>query len=229
MLQIGRGGLYNFDIESAYLREIKIKGKVISMKKHQKVLLGLMVLGLAGGVGTAVALTRTAATSSIDYGTDQAIYLNWGTNDQNTATAVEVGNFSAGVTQYRCLVVATKLSKAVTGTVYIKFTLATEDKTELPGFKVGIYSIDSYANADDSLASATKAGTLLSTLDITSAATYTATFDVDGEASTEPTHYYGLGFTYDGTALSGTDTTFGGSLKITQTFKTTAEAQESQQ
>ncbi len=49
------------------------------MKKHQKVLLGLMVLGLAGTVGTTFALTRKSATSSIDgNGTDAAIYVEWG-------------------------------------------------------------------------------------------------------------------------------------------------------
>ncbi len=97
------------------------------MKKHQKVLLGIMALSLAGGIGTAIALTFKDGTGSTTIPTDDAIYLYWGTEEQNKSTNVEVANFVSGVKQYRGLVVAPQSSKGANGTVTITFKLSATD------------------------------------------------------------------------------------------------------
>ena len=193
------------------------------MKKNQKILIGLMALGLLGGVGTTFALTRTAATQQTINGqaTDGAVYLYWGTNEQNTSTVAEVKDLAANTAQYRCVTVAPKVSKTVTGKVSVTFTLSTTETTALPGLTIGIYSVDKYTTEASDVS-----GSALSTLDATTKTSYTATFDVGGENNLTPTKYYTLVFTWDGSAVSDTNKSFGGSLKISQTFEETTSSGE---
>ncbi len=181
------------------------------MKKHQKVLLGLMVLGLAGGIGTTLALTRNAAdTSSISGGTDQAIYLNWG-SETETTTANEVKDFKAKEAQYGYLVLAPKVSSTLTGKVTLTFTLSLGTNNELPGFTISVYSATTYKQS--SFAEETKAAITLNSTVLTG----TTSFDV---SSTSGTKYYTLVYLWDGTSVSS-GKTFGGSLKISQSFAAT--------
>lgn len=196
------------------------------MKKHQKVLLGLASLGLVGGVGTALALTRTDATTQSLNGndTDGAVYLYWGTETENNAAKAEVKDLEANVAQYRCVVVAPKTSASVSGTVSVTFTLSTsaadsennKKATELPGFSVAIYKEESYSTSSVST-------TALSTLDTsTETKQYTASFDVAKGSTT--TAYYTLEFLWNGSAVSDSNTyDFGGSLTISQSFVAASE------
>ncbi len=182
------------------------------MKKHQKILIGLMALGLVGGVGATIALTRTGAKGSYNgQGTDSAIYLNWGDSDQQTAVTTEVKNLAANAAQYRCVVVSPKASTALTGNVEVTFVLSVGEKTELPGFTVGIYASESYSTTKPA---DTTANAILSMAE-GGTKEYTASFSVTGSTP----KYYVLEFNWDGSGLTGTDTTFGGSLKISQDYK----------
>ena len=190
------------------------------MKKHQKILIGLMTLGLVGGIGTTLALTRTGANSTVDgQGTDQAIYLNWGNEEQNTALKTEIKDLKANVAQYRCLVVAPKASATLSGTVNLTFTLGVKDKTELPGLSVNVYSVADYTTEtvteDDNNK---KVGTLAIGDDTSSLDTSFDVGDSTATASFETKKFYTLEFTWDGSGLTGTDTTFGGTLSIAQSF-----------
>ncbi len=196
------------------------------MKKHQKVLLGLALLGLVGGVGTTLALTRKDATTSSVNGndTDGAVYLYWGDETQNTAATTEVKDLKANDPQYRCVVVAPKTSASVSGTVSVTFKLATleadasqsQKATELPGFKVSIYKEESYSTSS-------VATTAISTLSMsTDTKQYVASFDVAKGGTT--TVYYTLEFLWDGSAVSDSSTyDFGGSLTISQSFEAASE------
>lgn len=190
------------------------------MKKHQKILIGLMALGLVGGIGTTLALTRTGANSTVDgQGTDQAIYLNWGTEEQNTALKTEIKDLKANVAQYRCLVVTPKASATLSGTVNLTFTLGVKDKTELPGLSVNVYSVADYtieAVIEDD--NNKKVGTLAIGDDTSSLDTSFDVGDSTATASFETKKFYTLEFTWDGSGLTGTDTTFGGTLSIAQSF-----------
>lgn len=191
------------------------------MKKHQKILIGLMALGLVGGIGATLALTRTDANGSYTgQGTDSAIYLNWGDSDQQAAVTAEVKNLNANEADYRYVVVAPKASTSVKGTISVTFTLSTstvESKTTvLTGLTVGVYS----AKLTDNVLG--KDGTVLFTLkdadvdaDAKTGRTYTATFAVDG-STTIDTKYYALEFIYDGSSIG--ENTFGGSLAVSQSF-----------
>ena len=191
------------------------------MKKHQKILIGLMALGLVGGIGATLALTRTAANGSYTgQGTDSAIYLNWGDSDQQKAVTTEVKDLSANVAVDRYVVVAPKASTSVKGTISVTFTLSTstvESKTTvLTGLTVGVYS----AKLTDNVLG--KDGDVLFTLkdadadaDAKTGRTYTATFAVDG-STTIDTKYYALEFIYDGSSIG--ENTFGGSLAVSQSF-----------
>ncbi len=192
------------------------------MKKHQKVLLGLMALGLAGGVGTTLALTRNAAEqSSINGGTDQAIYLNWGgSTETNVVSAIE--SLAAKETQYRYLVVSPKATNKLSGTVSVNFSLTVPEGNVITGLTVDVYKTDTYKKespvtstseesktAPDSLVCTLKAGNLTGTSEIA----------VDGsdKDKANPTAYYTLAFTWDGSDIA-TSETFGASLKISQSF-----------
>lgn len=191
------------------------------MKKHQKILIGLMALGLVGGIGATLALTRKGAEGSYTgQGTDSAIYLNWGDSDQQKAVTTEVKDLSANEADYRYVVVAPKASTSVKGTISVTFTLSTstvESKTTvLTGLTVGVYS----AKLTDNVLG--KDGDVLFTLkdaDVDENAktgrTYTATFAVDG-STTIDTKYYALEFIYDGSSIG--ENTFGGSLAVSQSF-----------
>lgn len=196
------------------------------MKKHQKFLVGLMILGLAGGVGTAFALNyKDASGTTHSEQTDQAIYLYWGTDEQNTAVKAEVKELEKDTAQYRCLVVAPQASKSLSGTVTVNFGLVTGgDNYELPGLTVAIYSTANYQVVKPTTEGET---TAIATLEIGKTTTYEATFAVEPlaeKANHTVTKYYVLEFLWDGTGVSSANKTFGGSLKISQSFAKTEAA-----
>lgn len=194
-----------------------MKGNNKKEKKHQKILIGLMALGLVGGIGTTLALTREGANSTIDgQGTDQAIYLNWGNDTQKAAASASLTGLKAQVAEYRCLVVTSQTSTTLTGNVYLDFVLSIEEKTELTGLTVKIYSVANYTI--ESVSTAENSGnTLLKTLSYTEEdKSYQTSFAVSGNEIKD--HFYTLEFMWDGTPLEGTDTTFGGTLSVTSTF-----------
>ena len=187
------------------------------MKKRQKVLLGLMALGLVGGIGSAVALTRTAAEQkNTSLGTDKAVYLYWDENTTAKNSIAEVENLTANSTEYRYIVVAPKMSKTLEGTVSITFTLSVDSSRnqELAGLTV---DITENSSADKNGTAVVNGYTGSLNLTETGKNTATATFDVNGASDAAPTKYYKIGFTWDGTSVSD-GKTFGGSLGISQSF-----------
>ena len=112
------------------------------------VLVGVMACALAGGVGSALALTRTGASAAGNSGAfDQAIYLYWG-HESTTATISDVENLSAGVAQYRGLTVSPQSTKTVAGNVRLTFTLAaTAGDHHIKGLTINVYKIDAEFNA----------------------------------------------------------------------------------
>ena len=113
------------------------------------VLLGVMAIGLAGGVGSALALARTNASAAGNTGAfDQAVYLYWG-HESTTASITDVENLSAGVAQYRGLTVSPKSTKSVSGNVRLTFTLAPTDGHHIKGLTVSVYKIDAAFDAEN--------------------------------------------------------------------------------
>lgn len=112
------------------------------------VLLGVMAVALAGGVGSALALTRTGASAAGNTGAfDKAVYLYWG-HEQTSATISNVQDLSAGVAQYRGLTVSPKATKSVAGNVRLTFTLAaTTGNYHIKGLTVSVYKIAAEFNA----------------------------------------------------------------------------------
>ena len=112
------------------------------------VLIGVMGVALVGGVGSALALTRTGANAAGNAGAfDQAVYLYWG-HESSTVEISNVENLSAGVAQYRGLTVSPKSTKTVAGNVRLTFTLAaTAGEHHIKGLTVNVYKIDSAFDA----------------------------------------------------------------------------------
>lgn len=184
------------------------------MKKRQKVLLGLMALGLVGGIGSAVALTRTAATQqSTSGGTDKAVYLYWGKDTNEPVVSTDVTDLKAKVAESRYVVVSPKVSTTLTGTVTVKFALSYEENFTLKGLTVTITETSTYKGT---IAEGTTAKTLTPG-DSAGEVSDTMTFSVGGEGNLNPTKYYTLDFVWDGTPVAD-DVTFGGSLAISQEF-----------
>ena len=115
-----------------------------------KVLIGLMACCLVGGVGSALALSRTGSGATGSTGAfDEAVYLYWG-HESSTATISNVENLSAGVAQYRGLTVSPKSSKSVAGNVQLTFTLAATAGTHhIEGLTVSVYKIDAAFDAEN--------------------------------------------------------------------------------
>ena len=112
------------------------------------VLVGVMACALAGGVGSALALSRTGASAAGTPGAfDQAVYLYWG-HESSTASISNVENLSAGVAQYRGLTVSPKSTKSVAGNVQLTFTLAkSTGNYHMKGLTVSVYKIDAAFDA----------------------------------------------------------------------------------
>ena len=112
------------------------------------VLVGVMACALAGGVGSALALTRTGASAAGTPGAfDQAVYLYWGSEQTSTSIA-NVENLSAGVAQYRGLTVSPKSTKTVAGNVRLTFSLTqTSGNYHIKGLSVSVYQIDAAFDA----------------------------------------------------------------------------------
>ena len=113
-----------------------------------KILIGVMACALVGGVGSAVALSRSGAGGTGQTGAfDEAVYLYWG-HEATTATIDNVENLEAGVAQYRGLTVSPQSTKSVAGNVQLTFTLAaTFGEHHLKGLSVSVYKIDAAFDA----------------------------------------------------------------------------------
>ena len=113
-----------------------------------KILIGVMAASLLGGIGSAIALTRTGANGQGRTGKyDEAVYLYWG-HESTTATIDNVEDLSAGVAQYRGLTVSPKSTKTVTGNVQLTFTLApSAGDHHIKGLTVSVYKIDAAFDA----------------------------------------------------------------------------------
>ena len=113
-----------------------------------KILIGVMACALVGGVGSAVALTRSGAGGTGQTGAfDQAVYLYWGHEETSTSIA-NVENLAAGVAQYRGLTVSPKSTKTVAGNVQLTFTLTTSvGEHHVKGLTVSVYKIDAAFDA----------------------------------------------------------------------------------
>lgn len=115
-----------------------------------KILIGVMAAALVGGVGSALALTRSGASATGNVGAfDQAVYLYWG-SESTTTTISNVEELSAGVAQYRGLTVSPKSSKSVAGNVRLTFTLAPSvGNYHIKGLTVSVYKIDAAFDAEN--------------------------------------------------------------------------------
>ena len=115
-----------------------------------KILIGVMAVALVGGVGSAIALARTAASANGNPGAyDQAVYLYWG-HETSTVEIANVENLSAGIAQYRGLTVSPKTTKSVSGNVRLTFTLeATAGEHHINGLTVSVYKINSAFDAEN--------------------------------------------------------------------------------
>ena len=112
------------------------------------VLLGVMACALAGGVGSAIALTRTGANAAGGTGAfDQAVYLYWG-HGATSASIDNVEDLSPSVPQYRGLTVSPQSTKTVAGNVQISFELeTTAGDHHIKGLTVSVYKIDAAFDA----------------------------------------------------------------------------------
>ena len=119
------------------------------MGLKSKILIGAMAVCLLGGVGSALALSRSGASGTGQSGAfDEAIYLYWG-SESSTASISNVENLSAGVAQYRGLEVSPKSSKSVAGNVRLTFTLATTaGEHHIKGLTVNVYKINAAFDAE---------------------------------------------------------------------------------
>ena len=114
------------------------------------VLIGVMACALAGGVGSALALTRTGANAAGGTGAfDQAVQLYWG-HESTTASISNVQNLVAGTPQYRGLTVSPQSTKTVAGNVQLTFTLApTAGEHHIKGLTISVYKIDAAFDAEN--------------------------------------------------------------------------------
>ena len=186
------------------------------MKTKSKILIGLMALCLAGAAGTTFALTRNAATSSgTAGGFDQAIYLNWG-SDQQSVSITDVTELTTNVAQYRVLSVTPKSTKTVAGTVTLTFTLAaTAGDYHVNGLTVDVFKTETLATQEGA-ASAISELSAVATVDA-SHLSATTTFSVTAASAAHETNaYYVMRFVYDGTMVTGK--TMQGNLTIAQSF-----------
>ena len=120
------------------------------MGLKSKILIGVMAIALVGGVGSAVALTRTGASGTGTPGAfDEAIYLYWGSESTSVSIA-DVEDLAADTAQYRGLTVTPKSSKSVAGNVRLTFTLApTAGSHHIKGLTVSVYKIDAAFDAEN--------------------------------------------------------------------------------
>ena len=190
------------------------------MKKH--ILLGLMALCLAGGVGTTLAaVTVTPGSHEVTETFDQVIELNWGSGS-STASISPVEDLRAGEPQYRSLEVTPKSSKSVAGTVTLTFTISVDSGYEATGLTLKVYKTDDlvasnsaasvYEDAIDGLtASPSLAG---STTNVSG----TTTFAVSASSGVHETNaYYVLKFETSGAPV-GAGNEFGADITISQSF-----------
>ena len=168
------------------------------MNTKSKVLIGLMAICLVGGVGSALALSRTGANATGQPGAfDKAVYLYWG-SDASSVTLNNVENLQPSVAQYRYLEVSPKTTKSVAGNVQITFTLAaTSGEHHIKGLSVSVYKTATLAT-DETVASLINGVTptpVLNESNLSGAANLAITA---GEAAHETKAYYAIAIEWTG-------------------------------
>lgn len=191
------------------------------MKKTKVLLLSLgMALCIGGGIGSAFAITRTAAGNTGTGDFDKAINLYWGSK-QSTATLTDMDELSVDVAQYRYLSVTPESSKSVTGTVTVSFTLAkaadNEQKSyDIEGITVKVFETTSLATDETvaELIAGKEAKTTITKLSPTGSASFAVS---SSTAVHETNAYYAIQVVYDGSQQpAGKE--LGGQLTIVQSF-----------
>ena len=184
-----------------------------------KVLIGVMALGLLGTVGSALALTRSGASAAGNPGAfDQAIYLNWGT-DETTVSISSVENLQPSVAQYRYLEVSPKSTKTVAGNVRLTFTLAASTGDyHIKGLSVSVYRTATLLN--DSTVVAGIEGLVASPVLQEGSLTGTANIAIEAGANAHETKaYYAIAIQWTGTNDSThPEYTLSGDVTIAQAF-----------
>ena len=189
------------------------------MNTKSKVLVGLMALSLLGGVGSALALTRTGASATGQPGAfDKAIYLYWG-HEASSAEVANVQNLQPLVAQYRYLEVSPQSTKTVAGNVTLTFTLAqTAGEHHLQGLTVSVYKTASLATDETvaGLIDGVSAAPVLTASNLSG----TTTFAVEAaENAHETKAYYAIAINWSGANDAEHETyTLSGSLTIAQSF-----------
>ena len=188
------------------------------IKKHIA-LIGLMAFCLAGaGAGTALALTRNAATPTVESGSfDKAVYMYWG-HEQSTATLDNVEDLSAGATVYRYLTVSPQSTKSLAGQVTLEFRLsATECNYHIKGLSVKVYETASLAN-DSTVAGLI--GSADATVDAENPTGYVRFNITSDSAHHETVKYYAIGISWTGANDSEHPTyEMSGNVRIAQSFE----------
>ena len=184
-----------------------------------KILIGVMAASLLGGIGSAIALTRTGANGQGRTGKyDEAVYLYWG-HESTTATIDNVEDLSAGVAQYRGLTVSPKSTKTVAGNVQLTFTLAASaGDHHIKGLTVSVYKID--AEFDAGTAAAQIGEKVASPVLDEEHLTGTANLAVaTAETVHETVGYYAIKVVWDGSIdTNNPGYTLDGSITVSQSF-----------
>ena len=189
------------------------------MNTKSKVLVGLMALSLLGGVGSALALTRTGAAGTGTAGAfDQAIYLNWGT-DQTSVSLDNVQNLLPGTPQYRYLEVSPKATKSVAGNVQLTFTLAaTTGEHHIKGLSVSVYRTNALLN-DENVAAGIAELSATPVLDEDHLSGTVNVAITAGDAAHEVKAYFALAIAWTGDQDTvNTSYTMSGDVTIAQVF-----------
>ena len=189
------------------------------MNTKSKVLIGLMALSLLGGVGSTLALTRSGASATGTPGAfDQAIYLNWGT-DQTSVSLANVQNLLPDAPQYRYLEVSPKTTKSIAGNVQLTFTLAaTAGEHHIKGLSVSVYKTASLATDEtvETLIDGVTPTPVLNESNLSGVANLAV---AAGDAAHETKGYYAIVIEWNGDPDNAHSSyTMSGDVTITQAF-----------
>ena len=189
------------------------------MNTKSKVLVGLMAICLLGGVGSTLALTRNGAAATGQPGAfDQAIYLNWGT-DQTSVSLDNVQNLLPGTPQYRYLEVSPKATKTVVGNVQLTFTLAqTAGEHHIKGLSVSVFRTNALLN-DETVAAGIAELTAAPVLDEDHLTGVVNIAITAGETAHEEKAYFAIAIEWTGDQdTEHTSYTMSGDVTIAQAF-----------
>jgi hypothetical protein len=193
------------------------------MKLSKVIILSLgMALCAAGGIGTAVALTREGKTvTDTSNHFDKAICLYW-SEDGSSVDLDDMDELTVGHSDYRKLTVAPKKSASLAGTVSVNFELEAQEAegSVTKGITVNVYNLDSLPEGEVTEANAasvigeTPASVTIngSSSTLTGSTSFTVSVDVAA-----PVKYYLVEVSI-GSASLALGEKVAANLSITQTF-----------